>query len=458
MERLNQLEHDREERRGQAKEILDAAAKDKRVLSEEEEQQLEQLSSDLEKIEATIKHERKRLDWDRTSADVVNTPDGDAAPRKKGALRASMGGPNPWGDTSTEIGAQTAFGEMLQAVHRYATGGGLDPRLNQGPQAAASGLSTGVGSDSGFLVRTDFSTRLLDRAMTAAVLAPRCSMIPLGDNADGIELPYVDETSRATGSRWGGVRVYRRSEAATVTAAKPKFGYLEIRLEDLMGLCYATNRALRDATSLGEIISRAFAEEFAFTVDDEIIRGTGAGQALGILSSGATVSQAKETSQVAATIVAENAMKMRVRMPARQWMDAAWYVNQDALPQLWQMNIKVKNVAGSENVGGFGVYQPANGLAGQQYDTLFGRPVIPIEQAETLGTVGDFMYLNLNEYLLISKGGLETAESIHVRFLYGENTFRFTYSINGAPAWKSALTPYKGSNTQSPFVTLATRS
>ena len=335
-----------------------------------------------------------------------------------------------------------------------------DPRLTikpGAPSAAASGLNTSVGAEGGFLVRTDFSGALLARAMEDSVLAQRCTSIDIGEGSDGIELPYFDETSRATGSRWGGVQVYRRAEADTVSASKPKLGLLEIRLEDLMGICYTTDRAMRDATSLGQIIQKAFASEFSFRVDDEIIRGTGAGQCLGLLNSPALVSVAKETSQVADTFVAENAIKMRARLRARNRPTSVWLYNQELETQFPQMNIKIKNVAGSENVGGFGVYVQAGGLAGAQFDTLFGRPMIPIEQAEGIGDKGDILLADLGEYLLIRKGALETAESIHVRFLYGENTFRFTYRINGAPAWKTSLTPYKGSATQSPFITLDAR-
>jgi len=454
MERLKELEVDREDRRNQIKEYLEAAATDKRPLNEDERAAVEIATAELEQIDATIKVEQQSLEWDRQVE-----PDAPPAIMPSGSLRPStrsLGGPgNPWGDCSTERGAQAAFGNFLQAVAMSAKGNPADPRLSA--PLAASGLNTAVGSEGGFLVRTDFSTALLDRAMEESVLADRCTTIDIGEGSDGIELPYVDETSRATGSRWGGVQVYRRAEAATVTATKPKLGTFEIRLEDLMGICYATDRALRDATSLGQIIQIAFASEFAFKVDDEIINGTGVGQAQGILNSTALVVQAKETSQVAATVVAENALKMRSRMPGRKRMNTFWAINQEVEPQLPQMNIKIKNVAGAENVGGFGVYMPANGLAGQQYDTLFGHPVVPIEQCAALGTAGDILYLNLGEYLLIRKGALETAESIHVRFLYGENTFRFTYRVNGAPAWKSALTPYKGSATQSPFVALIAR-
>lgn len=462
MDRITQLRADRDDRRKQVKDILKAAAKDARNLSEDETTQVQTLGQELDAIKATLKLEEQALQWDKDEAPAIDRPAGDPGP--KSTLRPSSqrlsGRDNPWGDCSTERGIQAAFGMFLQAVATSAKGGPVDPRLHiapGSPVAAASGLNTSVGSEAGFLVRTDFSTALLARAMEDSVLANRCTTIDIGEGSDGIELPYIDESSRATGSRWGGVQVYRRAEADTVTASKPKFGLLEIRLEDLMGICYTTDRAMRDAVSLGQIIQTAFASEFSFKVDDEIIRGTGVGQALGILNSTALVSVAKETSQVAATLVAENVIKMRARLRARNRANSAWFINQELETQLPLMVVKIKNVAGSENVGGAPVYMPAGGLSGSQFDTLFGRPVIPIEQAEALGTKGDIMLLDLGEYLLIRKGALETAESIHVRFLYGENTFRFTYRINGAPAWKTALTPYKGSATQSPFITLDTR-
>jgi hypothetical protein len=47
--------------------------------------------------------------------------------------------------------------------------------------------------------------------------------------------------------------------------------------------------------------------------------------------------------------------------------------------------------------------------------------------------------------------------SDHVRFIYGERTFRWTQRINGKTPWRSAVTPFKGSATVSPFVALAAR-
>jgi len=462
MDRITQLRADRDDRRKQVREILGAAAKDKRNLTEEETKNIEVFGAELDQIQGTLKHEEQVLAWDRTDAPAIDRPADDqpVAKHPRASAQRLGGSKNPWGDCSTERGVQMAFGTFLQAVAISAKGGPVDPRLSMmplGPQAAASGLNTSVGSEGGFLVRTDFSAALLARAMEESVLANRCTTIDIGEGSDGIELPYIDESSRATGSRWGGVQVYRRAEADTVNASKPKLGMLEIRLEDLMGICYTTDRAMRDAVSLGQIIQTAFASEFSFRVDDEIVRGTGAGQCQGLLNSPALVSVAKETSQPTATLVAENVVKMRARLRARNRTRAAWFINQELETQLPSLVVKIKNVAGTENVGGAPIYMPAGGLAGQQFDTLFGRPIVPIEQCEALGTKGDIFLLDLGEYLLIRKGALETQESIHVRFLYGENTFRFTYRINGAPAWKTALTPYKGSATQSPFITLDPR-
>jgi HK97 family phage major capsid protein len=353
-------------------------------------------------------------------------------------------------DVSGRRGPFRSFGEQLISIFNSGfPGGQVDPRLNI---LNATGLGTQFPSEGGFLVQTDFSTALLDRVQKTAVLFPKCWHIPIGPNADGVELPFIDETSRATGSRWGGVQVYRRNEADSVTAKKPKFGMIEVRLEDLMGLCYVTNRALKDAPSTGAIVSRAFEEEFAFRVDDEIIRGTGAGQATGILVSGSLVSVGKETGQLAKTIVYENLVKMYARMPIRNRVRAEWYYNQEIEPQLFTMGLTL-------GTGGAPVYMPGGGASASPYSTLFGRPMIPIEQASALGDVGDIIFADLNEYLIVEKGGMESEQSIHVRFIYDEMAFRFIMRNNGQPLWKTPLTPFKAAAgaTLSPFVTLAQR-
>jgi hypothetical protein len=65
--------------------------------------------------------------------------------------------------------------------------------------------------------------------------------------------------------------------------------------------------------------------------------------------------------------------------------------------------------------------------------------------------------VNWSQYLEGTLQGLQSDESIHVRFLANERTFRFYLRNDGRGWWKSALTPRKGANSLSPFVGLAER-
>jgi len=127
-------------------------------------------------------------------------------------------------------------------------------------------------------------------------------------------------------------------------------------------------------------------------------------------------------------------------------------INQNCLPQLMLMSLDV-------GTGGMPVYLPPGGASGAPYGTIFGRPVLINEFSDKLGEVNDIVLADWSQYQVITKGGLNSAVSAHVKFAEDEMAFRFTYRIDGAPLWKSALTPYKGGSsfTQGPFIGLAER-
>jgi HK97 family phage major capsid protein len=360
--------------------------------------------------------------------------------------------PRPMGDPDPELRRKdrfSTFGEQMAAVMLAARPGGrTDPRLYE-VRAAGSGLSESVPSDGGFLVQQDFATELLKDTFETGILASRCRRIPISGNANSLKINGVDETSRAS-TRYGGIVGYWEDEADLKTKSKPKFRKIELNLKKLIGLCYATDELLQDAAALEGVIREGFTSEFGFLVDDAIINGTGATQPLGILNAGCLVSVTKETGQKATTIVAENVIKMDSRLFPSSNANAVWLINQNTKPQLYTMSLAV-------GTGGIPIYMPAGGLSQLPYSTLLGKPVIPIEQAATLGTVGDIILADLSGYILAEKGGIQSDMSIHVRFVYDESVFRFVLRIDGQPVRASALTPYKGSETLSHFVALATR-
>lgn len=341
------------------------------------------------------------------------------------------------------------LGEQLKAVaNAYMYPTMMDERLKA--QKAVLGQNEGQQSDGGFLVQKDFTTEIFKIAHDSGVLASRTRRVGVGANANGLKMNAIDESSRATGSRFGGVRGYWLAEGATKLPSEIKFRQMELNLKKMAVVMYATDELLADTTALGSVMQEAASEELAFLLDDAILNGTGAGMPLGILNSPALIAVAKETGQGAATVEYLNIVKMWGRLHARSRANAVWLLNQDVDVALAQMSFPV-------GVGGVPVYLPPGGLSEAPYARLFGRPLIPTEFNPTAGTVGDLMLADLSQYLLIDKGGVKADMSIHVQFLTDQTAFRWVYRVDGQPIWASPLTPYKGSATLSPFVALASR-
>lgn len=344
-----------------------------------------------------------------------------------------------------------SFGEQLAAVMRAGIpDGSVDPRLRSGEIRAATGMSLSVPSDGGFLVQQDFANEIMKETFETGLLASRCRRIPI-TVGNSIKIPGLDETSRATGSRQGGIRAYWADEATEKTASKPKFRLMELNLHKMIGLCYLTDELMDDAPALEAFVRQGFVDEFAFQVDDAIIEGTGAGKPLGIKNAGCLVAVAKESGQTNDTIVYENILKMWSRLLPSAKADAVWLINTDCTPSLGQMSLAVGS-------GGSAVYLPPGGASASPYGTLMGKPILEIEQAETLGDQGDITLANFRRgYLLAEKGGMQSDMSIHVRFIYDESVFRFVLRLDGQPMLRSAITPFKGTNTLSHFVQVAVR-
>lgn len=412
----------RNELKNQAQVLLDTAGKENRPLSDEEKSTLADLKSQISR-------------WDDTISEMADMLE-DSAPVDVPVNKGDNPQPN-------NIGKFANLGEQLKAVYNAAQPN--RPMIDERLMNSASGANESVPSDGGFLVQTDFASELLKHTFETGILAPRCKKIPISTNANALKINALDDSSRANGARWGGIQTYWENEADELVSAKPKFRTMDLSLKKLTGLCYATDELLQDAAALQSVITQGFAEEFGFKIDDTILNGNGSGQPLGILNSPALVTVAAETSQTA-KITVENLIKMWSRCWGRSRANAVWYVNQEIEPLLYTLKI-----------GDVPVYLPAGGLSEKPYATLFGRPIVPLEQCSALGSVGDIILGDMSQYLLIDKGGINAASSIHVRFLYDESVFRFIYRVDGQPIWNKPITPYKGSNTLSPFVTLAAR-
>lgn len=349
-----------------------------------------------------------------------------------------------------------SFGEQLIHVARAAAPGGMkDPRLIwhsfKNEKDAASGSNLLVGAEGGFLVAPEYSTELIKLTHEVAIVAKDCRHLPIAGNR--IILNALKEVSRANGSRWGGLYAYWVSEAGTATKSKPEFRQIDLKLNKLMGIHYSTEELLEDSVALESIVRQGFGDEFAFLIDDAIIDGSGAGKPRGILSCNALITASKVDEQDAATFVSDNVWAMWNAMPAKNRTKANWYIIQDLEQHIQKLNLKI-------GTGGIPLFlPPGQGIKVAPSGNLLGRPVKPIEQCKTLGSVGDVIFADLQEYILIEKAGagIKAGASVHVRFIYDEMTYKFTYRIDGQPIWDDTLTAYNSSVERSPYVVLEAR-
>lgn len=340
------------------------------------------------------------------------------------------------------------FGEFARAVKSANPkfGGETDKRLLQNAAASTYG-NEGTGQDGGFLVPPDMRSEIMERVFGEDSLVSRTDRQRTSSNT--ISFP-ADMTTP-----WGtsGIQAYWTGEGATKTQSKPQFEQVTVKANTLAALIPVTEELLEDAPALDGYLRRKAPEIMDFKISDAILRGTGAGMPLGILSSPALVTVSKEAGQAADTIVAANIAKMYARMPARSRQSAVWVINPDAEAVLPLMTL-----------GQMPVYLPPGGLSASPYGLLMGRPVIPHQVMETLGDLGDIGFFDLNQYLTLTKtgggrdsNGMRADVSIHLWFDQDLVAYRFTIRLGGQPWWSAPISPRDGTNTISPFLILEAR-
>lgn len=312
--------------------------------------------------------------------------------------------------------------------------------------AATGGATMGVPADGGMFLQGETVAELMTNGFNNSEILPRMAKRTL-TATQFIEVIGIDEQSRRDGSRGGGIRVYNDKELGSVDPSKTQFSKVRVEPKKLTGLFYASEEWERNATFMGQEVRSLFGEEFAFKCQNIAIRGTGAGEGLGALNAPCLVSVAKETGQKSGTILTTNLSKMWARYNGMA-KNAAWFINRDCNPQLDELAISVGSGALEPRFVNYG----PDGIL-----RIKGAPVIEIEQCESVGTVGDIILADWSQVIAADQGDINEAMSIHVNFIYGQNTYRFTYYFDCQPRWKSAITPFKGSNTVSPLVALASR-
>jgi HK97 family phage major capsid protein len=448
LEKIRQYLKRKNELKSSYGKVLEQADKETRDLTKEEEESLEEIEKEMESLKRSIARAEKMIEMEKETASSVEETDEDE--------------PESRSLENIEIGDQShkyfrSFGEQMKAVvvAGKTRNAQVDPRLENvrkkhEAELRAEGMSTSIPSDGGFLVQPEYANTLMQRANEYGEILSRCDKVSLS-RGNTYKVPYVEDDNRQTGNRWGGVQAYWLNEAGKLTKSKPQFGEWECSVQKLGALVYLTDEMMEDSPALGQFVERAYRDEMGFTMQDAVMHGNGVGKPLGFLQGKDLILVPKEAGQAAASVVAQNIINMWARMLPSSRKNAVWLINVELEPLLMQMYIKTGDNSGQL------LYMPAGGLNDAPYGRIFGRPVIPVEQASQAGTVGDISLVDLKNYLIVDRSSPKMDSSIHVEFLTDQLAFRFIQRVNGKSKFKSPVTPYKGSKTLGTFISLAAR-
>lgn len=440
MKRIKALSDKRAQALEQMKAVQQAAETENRTPTADEQAKFDSLKADVENIDKQIENVRYLIEADRQQA-ATRIADEKANGKADGVVAGGISVKDRW--TEDPKKGFKSHVEFYKAVMQAGRTGKADERLQF--LATAGSDEHGAYSDpyGGFLVPEGFMPGLMTTSSDADFIAPLTTKVPMTTPVLSINA-RVDKNHSTSVS--GGLRVYRRAEADTVTASRMQFQQIKLEATGLFGLAYTTEEILsRSPISIVALLQQGFADEFGSRLIYERLNGTGAGEYLGINNTAAKIDVAKEAGQAADTITFENIIKMRARVWGYQ--NAIWMANHDCLPQLMLLNQSV-------GTAGVPVWQPS--AREDHPDMLLGRPLYFSEYLATVGDVGDIICANWTQYLEGTLRPLESAESMHVRFVNAERTFRFWTENAGSPWWSGVLTPKNGA-TLAPFVRLAAR-
>ncbi|MDL2315645.1 phage major capsid protein [Desulfovibrio sp. OttesenSCG-928-A18] len=374
-------------------------------------------------------------------------PKAQARPVQPAAPKASVevGAPSYY-----KTGGFNHFGEFALAVFNAnpRSGRGIDKRLLQITKNAPTDFgSEGVDADGGFAVPPDFRAEIMRKVMGEASIVGMTDQQTTTSKA--MTFP-MDETTPWQST--GGIQVGWIGEGQPITQSKPALTSGEIKLNKLAALVPITEELLEDAPAMDRYLNSKVPQNMGFALNDAIINGTGTGQPLGILQSGALITVAADTAQVADTITYTNIAKMRGAMYAAGKSRGVWLANPSIEETLMLMTFP-------STTSTVPVYLPPNGASGSPYATLFGRPVIPTEACADTGDLGDLIFVDLAQYATLTRRGrgLRTDYSIHLFFDYDIGAFRFILRFGGRPWWNSPIQGKTASRKYSAFVALAER-
>ena len=337
-------------------------------------------------------------------------------------------------DGGTKDAGHKSFGDFLLAIKRN------DQKRLAGVYGAIKDLGKDQGTAGGYLVPEEFASSVLGFAVEGSQIYQRVAKVPVAvESGHWPALDYSGAVTAGAGQSQlsAGVGSVTTSENSALTEDQPAFRDLEWRLNKIGGYTEVSNELIADSPqSIEALLSQLFAVSIANKNERNILRGSGAGEPLGILNAACTVAV---TTAADNTFGEADALAMFSRFKRFSMQQPVWIMHPGVIPDL--------NGFTASNVDM--VDWRGNGVN----PTLLGYPILFSEHMPQDDN-DDVILADLGAYLWFQKGALEIAYSEHASFTSDKGTWRYTQRNDGMPWLNAAITlaDPQGSFTVSPFL------
>jgi len=352
--------------------------------------------------------------------------------------------------SGVEGASYKTLGEMLTSIRAWAKFNQRDARLKwyddeSGRTIEAKDLVEAIGASGGFLVPTEFIATLYAALQERSFVRQRATIIPMRRRQ--VAIPVLDQTgTTADVPHWfGGMTFYWAEEGTEKTETDPAFRKIDLVAHKLIGYTRASDELVEDSAisleaflmgELGFLGGANWMEEYAF------IQGTGAGQPLGVINAGATITVPRAADN--AVSYADLCDMVENFMPNG---NGVWIISQSLLSELLQLNGPTGNPS----------YIWGNAITGQPA-TLLGYPVIFSEKNPRIGEPGDVILADWKYYLLGDRKAATIESTQFDRWRYDQTSWRMVHRVDGQPWLSLPLTLQDGTSEISPFVILGGKS
>lgn len=297
-----------------------------------------------------------------------------------------------------------------------------------------------VGASGGFLVPPEYLANLIYGEWEQNIIRNRAVVIPMRRRQ--VNVPVLDQTGTAAGQphQYGGVIAEWTEETQAKPRHEPDFRQIELVAHLLALYAEASKELLMDsAIGLEALLGRLFSGAINWEADYAFLRGTGAGQPLGVINANATFVQPRFA---AGTVSPQDFPNMLMHF---QGSNPIWHMARSVMATLLQLS----GPAGNPSY----IFMPGS-YVNQVPDTLFGIPIQWTEKLPAMGVQGDVLLADWGWYYIGDRENVTIDVSTHYMFRFNLTSWRAEARLDGQPMLSQPWTIADGALQVSPFVIL----